>query len=360
MMLLGSSPAPAEPGLATKVDSLSAKIFHRNLQQAQTGDTRAQLEIARRLETGKGTKEDLAQAVFWYRKAAEQGVAEAQYKLATMFETGTGAAKNLSQARQWYEKAATQAYRPAVAKIALLAKTERKAKQEAEQQAKAHAKRQEQRKARQKAEAQAALAAQKRSREVARLRAEREKQARTRQKQDALQLKQQQRFTEQRVQKQRKAAEHYKQSIVPPVDPQQTLALLIQGDWLNGNAAVDFLPSSLSRCIRQGNKLACFTGEREVLSTQKSVRYMAQSTVEATGPGLITVRYRYQVTRVRGAGDGLETHRGPDHPLPTKGWQSVFIYQCRLVTDSTLECRNNSDRHITLTRDTSTTVAEQR
>ena len=57
---------------------------------------------------GKGVAQDNAEALKWYRKAAEQGHASAQYNLGYMYEYGIGVAKDLHEARKWYQKAAAQ------------------------------------------------------------------------------------------------------------------------------------------------------------------------------------------------------------------------------------------------------------
>ena len=57
---------------------------------------------------GLGVIEDDTQAVYWFRKAAEQGHAKAQYNLGVMYESGRGIAKDDTQAVYWFRKAAEQ------------------------------------------------------------------------------------------------------------------------------------------------------------------------------------------------------------------------------------------------------------
>ena len=59
-------------------------------------------------EFGKGVDEDYRQAVFWYKKAAEQGDTKAQLNLAVMYKYGTGVSEDFSQSVYWYKKAAEQ------------------------------------------------------------------------------------------------------------------------------------------------------------------------------------------------------------------------------------------------------------
>ncbi len=341
-------PVIADTDLSGKIDDYSAKIYNKKLQEAQKGVAKRQLDVARRLETGKGTTQDSAQAFFWYHKAAEQGIAEAQHKSATMLEHGRGTARDPARARQWYEKAAAQRYAPAIARLAVLEKTERKEIQEAQRAAQARAQQKARREARQQAEQKAvALAARRKAAYEVELRAEQAQ--RSSQTQLASQQERQRPTVVSRIQEpvRYETAERYNVEPVSSRDPQQLLLLLLRADWLYDNAAVDFLPSELNRCISQGQKLSCFTVEREVVSGQSGVRYMTQSTIDVDNGGLVSVNYRYQVTRVLNADDHLQDHHGPRHPLPQKGWQDPTVYRCRLAAADRLECSRDDGIQIT-------------
>jgi len=90
------------------------------LLNAQNGSAEAQYQLAQAYETGDGVPKDLAKAIDWYKKAADQGHAEAQFRLAQAYETGEGVkqGKNLAEAMKWYQKAADQGYAPAQFRIA--------------------------------------------------------------------------------------------------------------------------------------------------------------------------------------------------------------------------------------------------
>ncbi len=62
---------------------------------------------------GYGVIQDKAEAVKWYRKAAEQGLVRGQYNLAQRYRYGGGVDIDLTQAKYWYEKAAAQGYEDA-------------------------------------------------------------------------------------------------------------------------------------------------------------------------------------------------------------------------------------------------------
>ena len=56
----------------------------------------------------QGVQKDDAQAVKWYRKAAEQGFAKGQYNLGLMYSHGFGVQQDDAQATKWFRKAARQ------------------------------------------------------------------------------------------------------------------------------------------------------------------------------------------------------------------------------------------------------------
>ena len=58
--------------------------------------------------SGQGVARDDAEAVRWFRKAAEQGDATAQNDLGKAYATGEGAARDQGQAARWFRKAADQ------------------------------------------------------------------------------------------------------------------------------------------------------------------------------------------------------------------------------------------------------------
>ena len=55
-----------------------------------------------------GVARDDAEAVAWYRKAAEQGNADAQNNLGVMYAAGRGVARDDTEAVDWYRKSAEQ------------------------------------------------------------------------------------------------------------------------------------------------------------------------------------------------------------------------------------------------------------
>jgi TPR repeat protein len=57
---------------------------------------------------GYDVRQDFAEALTWYRKAANQGFATAQYSLGNMYRDGKGVRQSAVEAHKWYSLAAVQ------------------------------------------------------------------------------------------------------------------------------------------------------------------------------------------------------------------------------------------------------------
>ena len=60
------------------------------------------------------------EAVYWYRKAAEQGYPPAEYALGRMLADGRGVLKNEAEAEAWFKRAAENGLPEAQAKLKAL------------------------------------------------------------------------------------------------------------------------------------------------------------------------------------------------------------------------------------------------
>ena len=74
---------------------------------AEAGDAEAQFILGGIYITGVGVPQDAAEAVAWYRRAAEQGHARAQYN-GGMYREGVGVPQDAAEAVAWYRRAAEQ------------------------------------------------------------------------------------------------------------------------------------------------------------------------------------------------------------------------------------------------------------
>ena len=109
--------------LFTVLFLLSAAVFRLPAQQneadrkvlaeiragADKGDAKAQYELGCAFFSGTlGVAKDKAEAVKWFRKAAEQNVADAQFSLGVCYANGRGVTKDDAEAVKWFRKAAEQ------------------------------------------------------------------------------------------------------------------------------------------------------------------------------------------------------------------------------------------------------------
>lgn len=102
-------PSPAQP-LANTESTPSAENIATLKEQAATDDAETQFHLGTLYETGNGVPQDYAQAVLWYRKAAEQNLAIAQYRLGVLYANGVGVPLDKAQSASWFQKAAAQGY----------------------------------------------------------------------------------------------------------------------------------------------------------------------------------------------------------------------------------------------------------
>jgi hypothetical protein len=94
---------------------------------------RSQANLAWCCDTGCGVAQDEAEAVKWYRQAAEQADYTSQFNLGVHYEWGSGVEQDKQEAIKYYRKAADQGYEKAAEALQRLTSevaTEKKDKQE--------------------------------------------------------------------------------------------------------------------------------------------------------------------------------------------------------------------------------------
>ncbi len=75
---------------------------------AETGDAKVQNELGLRYANGQGITTNVAEAVKWFHKAADQNFAAAEFNLGVSYATGQGITTNVAEAVKWFRKAADQ------------------------------------------------------------------------------------------------------------------------------------------------------------------------------------------------------------------------------------------------------------
>jgi TPR repeat protein len=97
--------------LPAQQSEFDRKFFEDNKAKAENGDAAAQCVLGEIYQQGLGgVAKDEAEAVKWYRKAADLNKPEAQYNLAGMYANGRGVTQDYAEAVKWWRKAAEQGY----------------------------------------------------------------------------------------------------------------------------------------------------------------------------------------------------------------------------------------------------------
>lgn len=100
-------------GIGVDADQKQAQRLYdyassRYLVFAEKGDPVSQNQLAHMYELGEGLNQDHKLAMNWYQKAAHSGFAEAQYNVGRMLNGGHAGEVNLAEAVYWLKKAAAQ------------------------------------------------------------------------------------------------------------------------------------------------------------------------------------------------------------------------------------------------------------
>lgn len=87
-----------------------ATALRRLSPLAERGDARAQFDIGFMHARGWGVPQNPAEAVAWYRKAADQGLQVAQHFLGLAYLNGEGVQPDDTEAARWFARAAAQGF----------------------------------------------------------------------------------------------------------------------------------------------------------------------------------------------------------------------------------------------------------
>lgn len=97
----------ADPITPDEIKYVKEKIEAQKIK-AQQGDPEAQNELGMYYKSGIYEKENLVEAVKWFRMSAEQGNADGQYCLGIAYYKGEGVLKDVDEAFKYIKKSAEQ------------------------------------------------------------------------------------------------------------------------------------------------------------------------------------------------------------------------------------------------------------
>ena len=113
-LLRGSESLPSRVSLLPRITWVSCYARGRGVAQdfaqavawyrkaAEQGEPDAQTSLGELCANGDGTPKDDGEAIKWFQKAAEQGDASAQINLGRMFEAGRGISRDTVEAYMWF------------------------------------------------------------------------------------------------------------------------------------------------------------------------------------------------------------------------------------------------------------------
>jgi TPR repeat protein len=91
-------------------ERMLAETARVTLVRAQQGDAKSQFDLGHMYFHGEGVPQNDAEALLWFRKAADQGNAKAQYGIGYMYHNGKGVQQNDAEALRWNLLSAKQGY----------------------------------------------------------------------------------------------------------------------------------------------------------------------------------------------------------------------------------------------------------
>ena len=98
-------------GWGVRQDVTDAVKWYR--RAAEQGDEVSQYNLGAIYAYGQGVPQDGLEAVKWFRQAADQGNPDAQFNLGKMYATGRGVQRDSVEAQKWFSLAAAQGYKDA-------------------------------------------------------------------------------------------------------------------------------------------------------------------------------------------------------------------------------------------------------
>ncbi len=98
-------PHPAQTS-ANMGTSQSVQSIDTPKERSATENAETQFDLGKMYEFDNGVPRDYAQAMLWYRKAAEQGYANAEFRLGVLYANGSGVPTDKTQSAAWFQKAA--------------------------------------------------------------------------------------------------------------------------------------------------------------------------------------------------------------------------------------------------------------
>jgi TPR repeat protein len=102
------------------MQALKQSLRQTSAERAALGDVHSQFCLGDHFREGSGGSQDDAEALRWYRLAADRGYAPAECRVGEMYEAGRGGSRDIAEAVRWYSRAAGQGFASAQFRLGLI------------------------------------------------------------------------------------------------------------------------------------------------------------------------------------------------------------------------------------------------
>ncbi|MCF6336615.1 MAG: sel1 repeat family protein [Gammaproteobacteria bacterium] len=303
-------------------DYIWEEKFKKALPKAEQGDTKSQYAIGEMFEKGKGTIKDPKKAFEWYHKAAKQNNKKAAYKVGRAYLEGKGVSRNYKKAHDWFRSSANQKYVRAEYYLGALYEYGQGVSKNYNEALKWYK--------------QALAGGYSRASDGIKRVAKAQKSA---------------------EQKRRAAiVKTVKPKTVPKPKPKpvpkikSTKDKVLAGGWKKRNKPVEYLPSSLTQCKNEEERVECQSVDISRNIGMADISYTTKATLfDFEDNGSFNISYRNNVSKIT-VTDPEFAESGRKVPV-TLGWQDAdHELACQFENDRSLTCTKNKLRKITLRR----------
>jgi TPR repeat protein len=316
--------------------------FRKTLVEAERGDRESQYELGNMYTKGIGVDIDYQQAIATYEKSAGQGFDKAAYKLGLIYFEGSGVPSNMKTAFKWFRSAAANNYPAAQYYLGkMYAAGQGTAKNNAlalEWLGKAVDGGFDQARGTMIdiSESMAMATAAPQAAEPVR--------ATPRPAQVAS------------AGKSSGTGDSHKTTKRKPKSRSWSIEDLMLAAWYRDNDPVTYLPSSVSNCRIEANRLICLSDDQTRRTAMNLIKYKTKAIIENfSSEGTFEVTYRNLVidsTRIESVESGDDAANGNNvetaYTVKT-GWGTPHMLECRFKDSSTLDCLKNKSHSFVLT-----------
>ncbi len=303
-------------------DYIWEEKFKKTLPKAEQGDKKSQYAIGEMFEKGKGTVKDTKKAFKWYHKAAKQNDKKAAYKVGRAYLEGKGVSKNYKKAHDWFKSSANQEYVRAKYYLGTLYEYGLGMSKNYNEALKWYK--------------QALEGGYSRAAEGIKRTSRAQKSA-----------KQERRAAIVKTVKPKPAPKRKPKS-APKI--KSTKDKVLAGGWKKSNKPVEYLPSSLTQCKNEKERMECLSANISRNIGMADISYTTKATLfDFEDNGSFKVSYRNNVSKIT-ITDPEFAESGRKVPV-TLGWQGAdHKLVCQFENDRSLTCTKNKLRKIRLRR----------